>query len=133
LKPFVTFALVLKKVYRALLMLAMAILLGHNFTPHHHDIEALNYYDHNEGPEHDNDEHNIFSFAHLDENFFPSESCSVNIDLPVAYLLTPLIGFQLRQLQQVSKTHFGYYREYPPPAIYLSGIPLRAPPVFVAV
>ena len=116
------------------MMVAVAIMLGHNFMPHHHDTEAPGYYnEHHEDSEQDKDHHNIFSFAQLDENFLPSQSGSINVDLPVAYLPTPLIRYQLRQLKQESKTHFGYYREYPPPAIYLSGRPLRAPPVSVAV
>ena len=118
------------------MMIAIAIMLGHNFMPHHHDHDTAipDYHnEHHEDSEHDKDHHNIFSFAQLDENFLPSHFGNVNIDLPIVYLLAPLIIYQLKQLEQQSKTHFGYYREYPPPDTYLSDLPLRAPPVFVAV
>jgi len=118
------------------MMIAIAISLGHNFMPHHHghNSEISDYHEeHHEESGHDNDHHKIFSFVQLDENFLPSHSGNVDIDLPIVYLMAPLINYPLRQLEQQSKTHFGYYREHPPPAIYRCDLPLRAPPVFVAV
>ena len=126
------------------MLVAVATIVGHNTLPHHHhvDIQSLAHHnDHHEddgtGPDHHNqeqnkeDHHNIFSFAQLDDGFLPSQFSKASIDLPLLYLLTPVITVQLNKLMERSKTHFGYYREYPPPDIFLSDLPLRAPP-FVA-
>jgi hypothetical protein len=123
------------------MLVAVAKIVGHNSLPHHHHINmpALAHHDdHHEDEgtatdhhyhEQDNeDHHNIFSFAQLDEDFLPSQFSKANIDLPILYLLTPVITFQLQQLKEQSKTHFGYYREFPPPDKYSSNLFSRPPP-----
>jgi hypothetical protein len=121
------------------MLVAVATVIGHNSMPHHHRTEIqlfTNYDDHHEGAEADHhdqgqskeDDHNIFSFAQLDEDFIPSQFSKVNIDLPILYLLTPVITCQIAQLKEQSKNHFGYYREFPPPGNYLSNLFSRPPP-----
>ena len=70
----------------------------------------------------------FFSFAQLDDCFLPSQFSKVSIDLPVLFLLTPTIRFQLNQLAERSKVQVGYYKEFPPPIDYLSHLFSRPPP-----
>jgi hypothetical protein len=122
------------------MLVAVATIIGHNSMPHHHHAEIQLLAHHNdhhdeEGTEADHhqeqnkkDHHNIFSFAQLDEDFVPSQFNKINIDLPILYLLTPVITYQIDQLKEQSKNHFGYYREFPPPGNYLSDLFSRPPP-----
>src|SRR5215213_8823434 len=117
----------LKCLHKIVMLVAVATIIGHSTMPHNHhaEIQLLANYDHHddEGAEVDHhdggqskeDDHNIFSFAQLDEDFLPSQFSKVNIDLAILYLPTPIISYQRDQLQEQSKTHFGYYREFPPP------------------
>lgn len=111
--------------------------------PHHHHagIDVLAHHNNHQDEEgteadrHDHeqnkeDHHNIFSFAQLDGDFVPSQFIKVNIDLPIFYLLTPVITYQIDELKEQSKTHFGFYKEYPPPDNYLSKLFSRPPPAF---
>ncbi len=123
------------------MVVAVATIVGHNTLPHHHHelIVALAHHnDHHEVEDTDTDHHNheqnredhhsIFSFAQLDEDFVPSQFSKVSIDLPILYLLTPVITNQFKQLKENSKSHFGYYREFPPPGHYSSNLFSRPPP-----
>jgi hypothetical protein len=126
---------------KIVLIVAVATIIGHNCLPHHHHdaIESVahhlnhdedhdrqtGHHDHEQDTE---DDHNLFSFAQLDEDFVPVKSQKVNIDLPILYLLTPVITYQMDQLKEQSKNHFGYYREFPPPRNYLSNLFSRPPP-----
>jgi hypothetical protein len=123
------------------MLVAVATIVGHSSMPHHHhvDIQALAHHDdhhkdkgkdthHHDHEQKEKDHHNIFSFAQLDEDFLPSQFSKANIDLPILYLLTPVISFQLNKLKEQSKTHFGYYREFPPPDNYSSNLFSRPPP-----
>jgi hypothetical protein len=125
---------------KILMMVAVATIIGHNTLPHHHHM-GMQYlihqdddhvhnstsHDHYEHEENSESDHNIFSFAQLDDCFLPQFS-KVSIDLPVLFLLTPIIRFELNQLAERSKIHFGYYREFPPPVDYLSHLFSRPPP-----
>ena len=115
------------------MMVAVATIIGHNTLPHHHHmgIQYLMHQDENhvhkstdiDHRDHEKNsecDHNIFSFAQLDDCFLPSQFSKVSIDLPVLFLLTPIIRFQLDRLVESFKIHFGYYKEFPPPIDYLS-------------
>ncbi len=130
-----------KWLQKILLFVAVATIIGHSSLPHHHheQIETVAHHDHqDEGLEtgsHDKDhheskdeEHSIFSFAQLDENFVPVKFQDVSIELPIIYLLTPVITYHYNLFRAKSKTHFGFYKEYPPPGNYLSQLPSRGPP-----
>jgi hypothetical protein len=113
------------------LSLAVVTIIGHNTMPHlHYDDNPAVVHHHHDSNE--NDQHNLFSFAQLDNDFVPAKFQQVSISLPIIYLLTPFIDYQHKLLKEQSKTHFGYYREYPPPDVYPSDLPLRAPPVVAA-
>ena len=123
------------------MMVAVATIIGHNTLPHHHHMgmQYLIYqddhhlhkgtdYDHFDHEENSEGDHNIFSFAQLDDCFLPSQFSKVSIDLPVLSLLTPTIRFQLNRFAERSKIHFGYYKEFPPPIDYSSHLFSRPPP-----
>ncbi len=119
------------------MLVAVATIVGHNTLPHHHhiDIQSLAHHDcestdtdHHDQEQGKEDHHNIFSFAQLDDGFLPSQFSKVSIDLPVLYLQTPVITCHLAKLKENSKTHFGYYREFPPPGHYSSNLFSRPPP-----
>jgi hypothetical protein len=121
------------------MLVALATVIGHASFPHHHHIEihSSNHYshshDHNKNHHehnHDSNEpHNIFSFSQLDENFLPKQFGKSIIELLVVYLVTPFITYQINSFKQNTKTHFGYYMEYPPPDNFLPDLFSRPPPV----
>ncbi len=123
------------------MFIAVATIIGHSSLPHHHheEIEAVTHHDHHDeeqrtesshhgDDENTEDEHSIFSFAQLDENFVPVKFQDVSIEIPIVYLLTPAIIYHYNLFREKSKTHFGCYKEYPPPGNYLSKLFSRPPP-----
>ena len=129
-----------KLLQKILLFIAVIIVVGHNTLPHHHyeDIQELIQHHHNneqEEPRHHHDhdenkdnEHDIFSFAQLDESFVPAKWQHLSLKLPVLYFVTPVVTYQYNLIRERSKTHFGYYREFPPPGNFLSNLFSRPPP-----
>ena len=127
---------------KILLFVAVATVMGHNCLPHQHHDEVTDGVAHHHHHEEDNGtesshheegtgEHNIFSFAELDGDYIPVKVQKTNICAPLLFLLTPVISYHLNLLREQSKTHFGYYREIPPPDSHLSNLPSRAPPALV--
>jgi hypothetical protein len=120
-----------KCLQKILLFIAVITVAGHSIIPHfHHEAEQAV-----EKHQHDNEEddhHGIFSFAQLDEDYVPAKLQLSGLELPVVYLLTPVISCYLEIIANNSKTHLGCYREFPPPDSYLSKLPARAPPVLIA-
>ena len=123
------------------MLLSVAMIISHNSTTHHHHHEDmqpfeqhdLQHHHENDDRDHDHNEesdgqHNIFSFAQLDEDYLPSQFGKINIDLPVLYLLTPAITFQLKKLEESSKVHFDFREEISPPQQYSSYLFSRPPP-----
>jgi hypothetical protein len=123
------------------MLVAVATIVGHNSMLHHHhvDIHSFAHHDdhhqdessdtdHHDHERKEEDHHNIFSFAQLDEDFLPSQFSKSSIDLPLLYLLTPVINFHLNKLKESSTAHFGFYREFPPPENYSSHLFSRPPP-----
>ena len=129
-----------KLLQKILLFIAVITVVGHNTLPHHHhEIQAISHHYHHEEEQgtksnhHDHDEntenqHNIFSFAQLDENFVPVKFHEVSIELPLLYLVAPVIDYQLNLHKARSKPQSNYYREFPPPGKYLSNLFSRPPP-----
>jgi hypothetical protein len=131
--------------YKILMLVAVATVIGHNSMPHYHHemIEALAHLDddHHAPHQHTNshadeqdntNDHSIFSFAQLDDDFLPSKFSKINFELPILYVLTPAITYHFNRCNEQSKTHFGYYVEFPPPLPYSSGDLRRGPPPLVA-
>jgi hypothetical protein len=131
--------LMVRWINKLLMLVAVATIVGHNTLPHHHHVEiepATHHHEHGSTkPHHHHDQqkdeshHNIFSFAQLGEDFVPTKFQEVKFDLPILYLLTPVITIHFSRLRKQSKTHFGYYQEFPPPDSYSSHLFSRPPPV----
>ena len=82
--------------------MAVATIICHISRAHHHEqIKSFIHHDHeshHDDHSHDYDssddnvnDHNVFSFLQLDEDFLPSKYGKLSIELPVIYLLTPFI------------------------------------------
>jgi hypothetical protein len=126
---------------KIILFVAVTTIIGHNSLPHHHHdaFEAVaHHHEHDEDHDAHHHEqetehhHNLFSFAQLDEDFLLSQFSKANIDLPILYLLIPVITYSFQKIKEQSKTHFGFYREFPPPDKYSSQLFSRPPPVAFA-
>ena len=126
---------------KAMLFVAVATIIGHNSLPHHHHeaVEAAAHYqEHDENHDapfqhHEDDQdtehhHNLFSLTRLGDDFIPTSFLKVKLELPILYLPVPSITYYLSEIKEQSKTHFGYYQEYPPPGNDLSSVQLRGPP-----
>jgi hypothetical protein len=126
---------------RILMLLSVATIITHSSIAHHHheDLTTLAHHDHdshhnNKSHDHNNsddndNQHNFFSFVQLDEDFIPSKYGKLSIEVPVLYLLTPITTLRLSELRVITKTFFGYYREYPPPICISSNLFSRPPPI----
>jgi len=125
---------------KILLFLAVATIVGHSSLPHQHhaQIEKVAYHDHHDEEEgtgtHDQDheenkdeDHSLFSFAQLDENFIPAKFEVAGFELSVLYLFAPEISFQLKLITSSAKA-LSFYTQYPPPENYFFDLPSRAPP-----
>ncbi len=120
-----------KCLQKILLFIAVITVAGHSIIPHyHHETEQAVEQHHHDDEE--DDHHSIFSFAQLDENFVPAKSQVAGLELPVIYLITPVISYHLEIIANNSTRQFGFYRAFYPPGNYRSNLPSRAPPVFVA-
>jgi hypothetical protein len=130
---------------KILLFIAVATIVGHSSMPHHHvHIEAVAYHHDHDDEDHDTHNHyddhheseedktNLFSFAHLDESFVPEKYNSLSFELPLVYLLIPVIAYHYTLFKENSKTHFGFYKEYPPPRLHTSDSNRRGPPTVTA-
>ena len=98
--------------------------ITHHHSHHEHEKES-NHHDHQENKD---NHHSLFSFAQLDESFIPSKWQYLSVELPLLYLVTPVITYQYNPIKEKSKTYFGFYKEFPPPGNFLSTLPSRGPP-----
>jgi hypothetical protein len=126
-----------KWVQKLVLFIAIVTTIGHDVLPHHHeDIDAGFHTDNataNEIQSHsvfhfedDQPEHELFSFAQIDEDFVPAKVALSRLELPLIFLFVSIVLNFCISLP--AKTAFRYFREFPPPGSYLSDLPLRAPP-----
>lgn len=125
---------------KILLLIAVITVTGHDILPHlHHDEPAIivNQHQneeqqpagkhHHDDDKNKNNHHGIFSFVQLDENFIPANGQAKTFELPVMYMPV-LITFLSNNFSASAKTHYGWYREYPPPDDYCYISSLRGPP-----
>ena len=131
----------IKVLQKILLLVAVITVTGHSILPHfHHDEIPATINHHHEDEEqpagkhhHDDDntkdnQHSLFSFVQLDENFVPAKGQVKTFELPVEYLPV-VITFLSSKFSASTKTHYGWYREYPPPDDYWYISSLRGPPI----
>jgi hypothetical protein len=130
-----------KWLQKILLLIAVITVTGHSILPHfhhddvypiakehhNHDSHPANHHDHDDdnGKE---DQHSLFSFAQLDEDFLPVKTQNHSVDIPFEYLATSIITFNRVNLPVNTTTPFGCYQEFPPPGNLFVNLPSRAPP-----
>ncbi|MDX2046390.1 MAG: hypothetical protein SFU87_06370 [Chitinophagaceae bacterium] len=135
----------IKALQKIMLLVAVATVTGHSVFPHIHYSEATAASQHRHdddntspGRHHHHDEeknnepgHGIFSLAQLDDDFILAKKTSENFQSPTEFisLLAAIIFTDHYPVN--TKTHFGWYREYPPPGHHLSRLPSRAPPALI--
>jgi hypothetical protein len=123
------------------MLLSVAMIISHNSIAHHHHNENMQPFvqhdlqHHHDNSTHDHEhneesdsQHNIFSFAQLDEDYLPSQFGKISLDLPVLYLITPAITLKLDRLKECSKIYFAFREEISPPHHYSSNLFSRPPP-----
>jgi hypothetical protein len=130
-----------KGLQKILLLFAIVTVIAHSTLPHlHHDeIPAISQqHHHDEQPvghhpfDADNNtqdnQHRLFSFAQLDENFVPVNNQNNSFELPLTYLSAFLVTYLSDGFPVNTKTHFGCYKVFPPPEKYFPSSSHRGPP-----
>ncbi len=124
---------------KVVLLIAIITLVGHSILPHiHHDEIPVAILQHHQDEQpsghhpHDDDnnkqdnQHRLFSFAQLDENFVPVNGQAKNFELPLTYVPTLIVNYQPFSIN--TKTHFSCYKVFSPPEKYFSSSFHRGPP-----
>ena len=126
---FPIFVVMKKWVAKILILIATGTIMWHNCIPHHHQIDisflASHNKDHEEAVAKDNhkhleftkehnDHHGVFSLVQLDKDFVQPSVSKIKVDLPVLYLLTPIITCKLLDLKQESVNHPDHFDELIP-------------------
>ena len=129
-----------KGLQKILLLIAVLTVTGHSILPHFHHEETpvvVQQHHHDEeqpaGHHHEDDtsketQHSLFSFAQLDEDFIPVKVQNKNFDLPFTYLPALNVTYLSDNFTVKTKTHFGWYKEYPPPGKSFLPFSHRGPP-----
>ncbi|TWI79011.1 hypothetical protein IQ13_3402 [Lacibacter cauensis] len=126
-----------KALQKIFLFVAVMTVMGHHVLPHlHHDKISVDIYhahdqhlleqqplDNNE-----DNQHHVFSFSQLDENFVPASSQNKCADVPLTFLPAIMIVCLSTDLPTIVKPPFGSYKVYPPPEKYFSSSSRRGPP-----
>jgi hypothetical protein len=68
------------------------------------------------------------SIAQLDHNFAPASAFYKCIKLSTEYAPVTGLSHSLQSPSSVAVTHYGWYKEYPPPGIRFSSFLHRGPP-----
>ena len=127
-----------KGLQKILLLTAVITVIAHStLSHHHHDENTVTTQHHGEDEQpaglnhHDNnkdDHHSLFSFAQLDENYVPVNSQNNSVELPFTYLPALIVTCLTHNFSTSTKTHFGWYKEYPPPEKNFPSSSHRGPP-----
>ena len=130
-----------KGLQKILMLFAVITVIGHSILPHfhhdeipvvikqyHHDEQPAGYHPHDEDDNTQDNQHRLFSFVQLDENFVPVKKENKIFEQTYTYLPV-LNGTYLSDNFPVNtKTHFGCYKEFPPPEKYFPSSSHRGPP-----
>lgn len=124
---------------KIMLLVAVVTVIVHSIIPHihHHEGIFITHQMHDEFIEeayHHDDEngtdeqHSLLSFAQLDNNYIPANKLINNLEIPVEFIpVLTAIGFA-DHITVRTKTHFGWYKEYPPPDNKILTLSFRGPP-----
>ena len=133
----------MKWLSKILMLLSVATIITHGSIAHHHheDIKPFIHHDHEHHHTHnsheddntagDENDHNFFSFAQLDDSYLPSQFGKVIIEVPILYLLTPTFVLQVDKLNAKPTTHL-FHREDVLVSLYFSSGLFSRPPPFCA-
>jgi hypothetical protein len=133
----------IKVFQKILLLVAVITVSAHSIFPHmhlddimtfaedHHHEQPADTHHHDDTDNSKDNQHNLFSLAQLDENFVPANGQAKNFKLPVEYIAAFIVTYLSDKFPVHTKTHFGWYKEYPPPHDYRFNLPSRAPPAIV--
>lgn len=130
----------IKALQKIMLLVAVTTVIGHSIFPHihhneitfareqhHHDGDSNSKHHHDDEEESNNKQHDLLSFAQLDDNYVPAKKPYCNFEAPIE--LIPLItALFIDNSTVATKTHFGWYQEYPPPNDHFRSSSLRGPP-----
>ena len=130
----------IKVFQKILLLVAVITVTAHSIFPHihlddimtfakdHHHEQPVDKHHHDDTDNSKDNQHNLFSLGQLDENFVPAKGETKNFQLPVEYIAAFIVTYLKDKFPVNTKTHFGWYNEYPPPEKYFSSSSLRGPP-----
>jgi hypothetical protein len=118
---------VLKKWSYVFILLSVFITCSHNVVAHHHHFADVEHH-HGDDADHDSD-HNVFSFAQLDEVYIHSnDQVHVNNSFVTLFYIQPLFVFDLKIVS--SSDEFSIVEVFPPPKAPFSYTSiLRGPPI----
>lgn len=133
-----------KVLQKMVLLVAVFTVVSHSILPHDHHEELTvidhqhhdntepraDHHRHNDGNSH-KDNHGIFSFTQMDENFVPAKVGNKKFELPVTNLPALVDNWHLENGNTNLQIAFGWYNEYPPPDDYHFNLSSRAPPSIV--
>jgi hypothetical protein len=100
----------MKWLSKILMLLSVATIIAHSSVGHHHheDMKTFIHHDqehNNSHNSHDDDNtdgeqnhHNIFSFAQLDDTYLPSHYGKISVEVPIIYLIAPTFVLQIDKL-----------------------------------
>lgn len=130
-----------KVVQKILLLVAVITVTAHSIFPHihldeimafvenhHHDEQSAGNHDNDDADNNKDNQHSLFSFALLDDDFIPANGLSKNFELSLEYLPAQNITFLSNTYSLNTNLHCGWNNEHPPPNTYLPDLPSRAPP-----
>ena len=117
----------LKKLSYFFLFISVCITVSHNVIAHHHELESLHYGHSHHHNEHDgDDDHNVFSFAQLDETFIHSND-QIQFDCSSLSIVKNEFIFDFKLFSQDQPLIID--RVFPPPNdLYRYISSLRGPP-----
>jgi hypothetical protein len=129
-----------KVLQKIVLLIAVITVTGHTVFPHfhhedksqaghhHHDENFTAAHHHDDDADDNGNQHNLFSFAQIDETFIPGKAVLKNFELPFTYLPALVVSILSDNFPVNTITKYGWYKEFPPPGYSFSHLPSRAPP-----
>lgn len=124
------------------MLLSVMTIICHNSIAHHHHEDMKPFIHHDHAQQHavhedgntagDEGQHNVFSYAQLDDNYLPSQSGKLIIEIPVLYLITPTLVLQVDKLIAKSTTHIFHHDDDLVSLYFSSSLFSRPPPTCIA-
>jgi hypothetical protein len=124
---------------KLIMLISVFIITGHNMLPHGHHVANQTHLEmnhHHHGDAHDSDhqhnsednQHSVFSFIQLDEEFFPSQFNTVKSPFFQNEIIIPETVLQIGFIAKGFKRPTTYYDRFQPPENFYSIFFSRPPP-----